>query len=534
VVLAIVSVVALLLTGGCGSLTRAVNETPQPVSSEPKELTNIHGLEDRYNEIELFSATSQSPHYSPDEKGYIYQADGWIYLHIEGDPESRGYQHGWLLAGTIQEALDSNITMLRALYGVDWAFLKTKALEMWADSISPEYKAELQAIVQGANERKATFDYGDLLVFNGLEELRDYWLPEHISDYYISLSPDAGLSLPNTADTTALGESTYARQVDTVQARKQGSAFIATGSATSDGSIVLAHNTIASYVDMTYANVIIDLVPDSGQHIVMQAQPGYIHSVAELYSSDSLVITQTNIGSHTGYVEGGIPEFNRARQAVQYSATLDEFTAALLTGNNGAVASSWLVGQLDTKEIMELELGLKFYNVQKSTDGSFVNSNLVDDRRILEFEMAGSNTVDIRRGSAARQVRLLQLAKQYRGTIDAEVAKTIIADNFDVYLSKSKASSRTVCAHYELDNAEYSGTDVSIVPYEPYGSSDGAVLTSQLASEHTILVRWGTACGKPFDSAAFLQQNRQFDYLREYLYDRPSNPWTSLAPVVAQ
>ena len=31
-------------------------------------------------------------------KGYRYNVQGWIYLHIEGEPYERGYQHGHLLA----------------------------------------------------------------------------------------------------------------------------------------------------------------------------------------------------------------------------------------------------------------------------------------------------------------------------------------------------------------------------------------------------------------------------------------------------
>src|SRR5262245_10265211 len=31
-------------------------------------------------------------------KGYRFDSDGWIYVHIEGDPHERGYQHGFLVA----------------------------------------------------------------------------------------------------------------------------------------------------------------------------------------------------------------------------------------------------------------------------------------------------------------------------------------------------------------------------------------------------------------------------------------------------
>ncbi len=31
-------------------------------------------------------------------KGYRFEQDGWIYLHIEGAPHERGMQHGFLIA----------------------------------------------------------------------------------------------------------------------------------------------------------------------------------------------------------------------------------------------------------------------------------------------------------------------------------------------------------------------------------------------------------------------------------------------------
>jgi len=45
------------------------------------------------------------------EKGYRYNAGGWIYLHIEGKPYERGYQHGYLLSDEIVDMMNrwSNI-----------------------------------------------------------------------------------------------------------------------------------------------------------------------------------------------------------------------------------------------------------------------------------------------------------------------------------------------------------------------------------------------------------------------------------------
>jgi len=38
-------------------------------------------------------------------KGYRYDENGWIFLHIEGEPFERGFQRGYLTANEIEEFL---------------------------------------------------------------------------------------------------------------------------------------------------------------------------------------------------------------------------------------------------------------------------------------------------------------------------------------------------------------------------------------------------------------------------------------------
>ena len=48
------------------------------------------------------------------------------------------------------------------------------------------------------------------------------------------------------------------------------SAFIATGSATRDGRVVMAHNSWDTYEQGQFLNVILDLEPSDGHRILMQ------------------------------------------------------------------------------------------------------------------------------------------------------------------------------------------------------------------------------------------------------------------------
>ena len=50
-----------------------------------------------------------SPPLTPEQQSWLAKARrseraGWIYLHIEGEPRARGFQHGYLLAKEIAEA----------------------------------------------------------------------------------------------------------------------------------------------------------------------------------------------------------------------------------------------------------------------------------------------------------------------------------------------------------------------------------------------------------------------------------------------
>ena len=51
------------------------------------------------------------------DKGFRFNIQGWIYLHIEGEPYDRGYQHGYLLAGEIIDIINRwrNIFPLKKL-----------------------------------------------------------------------------------------------------------------------------------------------------------------------------------------------------------------------------------------------------------------------------------------------------------------------------------------------------------------------------------------------------------------------------------
>lgn len=55
-------------------------------------------------------------------KGYKFERNGWIYIHIEGEPYKRGFQHGFLLANEIKEIIDNLKFLTYWNTGKEWNF----------------------------------------------------------------------------------------------------------------------------------------------------------------------------------------------------------------------------------------------------------------------------------------------------------------------------------------------------------------------------------------------------------------------------
>lgn len=455
---------------------------------------------------------ASEPVYSSDNKGYSFEQDGWQFLHIEGAPRIRGVQYGELFGVLIEETIARQKSYFVEVAGYDWDYFKTGAQTMWESSIGQEWIDELSGIVEGAQSKGGTFDLWDLIVWNAYSELTDYWFPKVADDYY--KGEPAGVV---QAGTPAAWEH-----------KNHCSAFIATGSYTHDGGIVMGHSTWQTYEIGRYANIIIDIVPESGQHILMQSKPGYIHSQADYYQTDSLLISETTIGSFKAYAQTGIPEFVRIRQAAQYATDLDSFVTTLNEGNTGGYANTWLVGDVATGEIMRFEQGLKFYNADKTTDGYYAGFNAALDPRIRTHETKDSTLfANIKEPSGSRFIRIPQLLEQYKGELDLEIAKTILADHYDPYLGvEDHPGVRSICSHYDRDPMDYGAR----LPYRPQGSVDGKVGSTETALAFSLHARFGKSCGMPFELDAFLEEHPQFEYLREFLVDFPALPWTELKP----
>jgi hypothetical protein len=425
-------------------------------------------------------------------KANRYEKNGWIYLHIEGTPEERGFQHGYLMVKEIKESIRILSEVWHYQTALEWNWLVQQAGKMFTPKVDEENIKEIDGIVEGMKAAGVVTTRDEIVTYNGCAELWGYWFPS-VKD---TISPNS------------------------LNLKKQScSSFIATGSMTTDGGIVLAHNTMSVYY-FPLCNIILDILPDKGNRILMQSLAGFIHSLTDFFiTSAGLVGSETTIGEFFPFDYKGIPEFVRMRHATQYASSIDEWCETMKNGNNGGYANAWLIGDIKTNEIARLELGLKYMGLEKKKDGFFVGSNVAENLQILRFETKSQET-NIKYSSVARRVRWLQLMKENVGKINMELAKKFESDHFDTYLNITKPDGRTMCSHGDLDSD-------SDVPFDPSGTLDGKVVDSKLAKQMSFIAKWGSACDIPFDSKEFLNKHPQFDWMNGLLKDRPTQPWTT-------
>ena len=426
---------------------------------------------------------------------YRIEKEGWIYVHLEGKPFQIGYQHGYLLWDNLNQSWSACIHVYwsEEEFGDWWyAARDISRLYIWP-KLTAEMKVEIEGITAGVRARGLDWDKWDILAFNSWADIDAYW------------------------DIWAEERGHPTRGHVPLPRREKGcSAFIATGSWTATGEIVIGHNTWAGYAGDGYWNVIFDVEPNKGYRIVYQSTGGCIWSGQDwIYNEAGLMVCETTLpGMYTYNVEG-IPVFVRERYAMQYGSTIDDFIEIMTYENNGAYSNEWLIGDVKTGEICSLQLGCYVWDIERSFDG-FIGSSNYPKGPNVRTETYYDWTIPWTSGYC-RNARWEELKTECEGLIDCEVGKTMLSDHKDMWTGAFEASSRTICGHCEAET--------NVPPYaypRPSGAYDGKVTCSSLVtSEMGMWGRWGHPCGTPFIAADFLALHPEYERQLPYLQDLP-------------
>jgi len=441
------------------------------------------------------------------EKSYRFEQGGWIYVHLEGSPANVGFQHGYLLAPEIADALEAIKLFDTHQSQRDWEFFRKTAREMLWPHIDAEYQQELQGIADGVKAHGVDLDVYDIVALNAFEEVPDYYLPWLNRQSKQAKNPK--LAAPGNC-----------------------SAFIATGAYTKDHQIVIAHNNWTSYLAGERWVIIFDIVPQHGQRMLMDGFPGLITSDDDFGVNDAgIMITETTITQFEGWDPNGKPEFVRSRKALQYAKSIDDYVRIIKEGNNGGYANDWMIGDRKTGEIAYLELGLKNTPIWRTKDGYFVSSNFARDPKLIQEETSGFDPSDKSSSPNARRARWEELMKQSKGKIDVAMAEQFLSDHIDSFeqasshAEKAQANERSLCGHVDASSRGIKewGWDA----YNPGGAVQGKATDSKMAANMSFVARAGHPCGADFTAADFLDHHPEFSWQKPLLRDMKAGPWTT-------
>lgn len=288
---------------------------------------------------------------------YRYPAAGWIYLHIEGKPYERGYQHGYLMAKEIPEYLTRcAIELAGKAEEQSWDAYRTSANALFLRGFDREILEEMRGIADGANAGGAKFldrklDLIDIVVANTTVELGELASAVQVTPTGLE---DLHFELPD-----------YPAKHN--PAMDHCSAFAATGPATRDGKMVIGHVTWWPQTLSEQTNVMLDIRPDKGHRMLIQSYPGGIESGTDWYQNDAgIILTETTI-DQTPFNIHGTPVAFRARMAIQYGGNIDEVVKLLATDNNGLYTNEWIIGDGKNNEIAMFELGTNHTKLWRSS-----------------------------------------------------------------------------------------------------------------------------------------------------------------------
>lgn len=361
--------------------------------------------------------------------------DGWIKLSVRGTPYEIGFQHGSHLKPQL-EKLESLLKFEKRNDKYGEFIKKSNALmALWQNN--PEW-AFIYDEIRGISEGSGV-SIEIIFAWNML----------------LSLEKDKVAKQPST------------------EKKDRCSAFI-----WSDGTnIIMAHNTHSNYSTGFYTNVVMHVYPKDGYHFVMQTAPGLVCSSADWFITEAGIIgceTTLDQTEEPVFTADLVPYFFRIRKAMERGTMMDDYVRIMSENNAGDYGCQWLLGNVNTGHIMQLELTLSMKTVTMLTSGYFVGANM------SSWNPEGTET-----RNGARYARLLELVKGKK-TMSVSYAKKVLSDHYDMHLGKTRKGYRSICSHKETGVGG---------KRKNAGAIDGKVVDSALAKKMQFWGRMGSSCG---------------------------------------
>jgi hypothetical protein len=480
--------------------------------------------------------------------------DGWLRITIRGAPYERGVSHGKQVIaadpGRFTYMFSVYDFLFKQGYGRDIEFFYGLCDDFYRPIIKkrfPKIFKEMEGIAAGAGIKvcqvilinvymSLPYFYSHLLRYINTPKFRGKYADVIRDELAIAANPAALAARAERLD----------------EFKDRCSLVMAVGKDwTKDGGIVCGHSSFTDFLDAQFSNILLRIEPEEGDGyaMVMQSMPGGVWSMTDFFvTSAGIIGSETTIRGFNAFRLRD-PICCRIRECMQYGRTLEDYAERLQKRNSGDYACSWMFGDIRNRggggpRIMRVELGLNYVNVETTRNGVFIGFNSTYDERIRNIECTdalsskaatgatgagaidagGSGWRDVSSSIGNRRVQLEKLTEKYRGRIDTEVVKRILADHYDNHLGKTMANTRTVCKHGYTDEGEGGAT----IPYKPVGAYDTKIADSALAKRMSFLAHWGPPCGTPFIVKEHMKKHPEWKDWAEHLVDFPRRGWVDV------
>jgi hypothetical protein len=384
----------------------------------------------RLEEVDDITAVVPAPTIQRCGRAFRYTDRGWIFLHVEGTPYARGYQHGYLMADEAAAYMEK----LAVLQDTDDPGQGWKQLQLMTDALmlrqyEEEYLLEMRGMADGMNARKATMKYK-----NGPIELLDI----AVSNSAIDLG-QMNSALTRTATLLSGRDFPPAGEEQVPDRLHKCSGLLANRSATPGGDLVFFQMFMWNGYTGVHFNVICDMVPARGQRLVYQTFPCGIHSGTDFYINGAGIMIGETTVQQTPFDSTGLTQSNRIRKAAQYATSVDDVVRILHTRNNGLYTNDWLIGDARENEIAIMLQGTKTYKLWRGRDREFpggtsdfywaVNNAKDPDVRKEYIPDPQNSPFDLNFSPSNRDIAMINFFRENRGRIDERKAIGLMASS---------------------------------------------------------------------------------------------------------
>jgi len=379
------------------------------------------------------------------EKGFRYNIQGWVYIHIEGEPYERGYQYGYLASYEIIDMIqrwsnlghDIKFMKLFLIKNLPknydklseqwWKICRSKSMRFFEKHIPYEYKQEMKGMTDGLNAQ-------GLKLFGRRIEYEDIVASQFVQDVLYAFF-QWNFKRFRPLHNIIHGIKEVLNGEENCEEFGHCRALIATGDATADRGVVAVHATTFFYKYITErCNFILDIKPSNGYRFIMAAPPGSLWSQEDYYQNEKgIILTETELVPQGPFKIRKTPKGIRSRTAIQYSSSIDEVIKILQKGNNGLIPNEWLIADTKTGEIARLEQALYNTPVTRTKNGIFTSSCIPHNNKV-ERELWGlmpkAIAIKLYPGNSKYTSSVIkkfdELEEKYYGKIDIEIVRKIL------------------------------------------------------------------------------------------------------------